>query len=218
MTFDTDRVRSARCAAEPRRFGVGRIARDVDRATFSKSPATARACSGMRVGPSTQPDYGLVVGRTKACTVAQGESGALERSPPATSTLEITSTPLRFRLLLRGAPIVGIDHRRAFPRLDEAARVRPRAPGRALDRGARTRFGRARVWPRREIRPAQQARAAHPFAGRRCARRQHRPRLQECAVRVEPGHAARAPGGYSSTPRRRSRTASDIPTGRTART
>ena len=141
----------------------------------------------MRVGPSTQPDYGLVVGRTKACTVEHGENGAWKftcgRIDAGNLVRAAALSPAASRRAGRG-----IDHGRAFPGLHEASRVRPRAPGRALDRGALARLGRARVWPRREIRPAQQARTAHPLACRRCARRQHRPRLQECAVRVEPRH------------------------------
>ena len=46
----------------------------------------------LRVGPSTKPDYGLVVGRTRACTVAQEESGAWTFTAGDT-TLEITTTP-----------------------------------------------------------------------------------------------------------------------------
>ena len=49
----------------------------------------------MRVGPSTLPDYGLVVGRAKACKVEHGENGAW-RLTSGESTLEISSSPLRF--------------------------------------------------------------------------------------------------------------------------
>ena len=80
----------------------------------------------MRVGPSTQPDYGLVVGRTKACAVEQGESGVWKFTS-GESTLEILSTPLRFRLLHRGAPVVGSitdEHFRGCTRLPAFGRVR----------------------------------------------------------------------------------------------
>ena len=80
----------------------------------------------LRVGPSTKPDYGLVVGRTKACTVAHEEGGAWTFTAGDT-TLEITATPLRFRLLLRGVPIVGSitdEHFRGWTRLPSFGRVR----------------------------------------------------------------------------------------------
>jgi alpha-D-xyloside xylohydrolase len=38
--------------------------------------ATGPGVFRIRVGSNTRPDYGLVVGRTKACTVAQGEGGS----------------------------------------------------------------------------------------------------------------------------------------------
>src|SRR4029077_16219438 len=73
----------------------------------------------LRVGPSTKPDYGLVVGRTKGCTVAHEEGGAWTFTAGDT-TLEITATPLRFRLLLRGVPVVGSitdEHFRGWTRM-----------------------------------------------------------------------------------------------------
>jgi len=80
----------------------------------------------MRVGPSTLPDYGLVVGRAKACKVEHGENGAW-RLTSGESTLEISSAPLRFRLLHRGAPVAGSitdEHFRGFTRLPAFGRVR----------------------------------------------------------------------------------------------
>src|SRR5262245_1438353 len=58
----------------------------------------------LRVGPGTQPDYGLVVGRTKACTVEPGEGGGWKFTA-GESMLELMATPLRFRLWHRGAPV-----------------------------------------------------------------------------------------------------------------
>jgi alpha-D-xyloside xylohydrolase len=58
----------------------------------------------LRAGPNTKPDYGLVVSRTKACTVAQGEDGTWTFATGDT-TLELAAAPLRFRLLHRGAPV-----------------------------------------------------------------------------------------------------------------
>ena len=80
----------------------------------------------VRVGPNTRPDYGLVVGRTQACNVAQTATGA-GRSSRATPSLEIAGAPLRFRLRATRQAGARVDHRRALPRLDAAADVRPRA-------------------------------------------------------------------------------------------
>jgi len=80
----------------------------------------------LRVGPSTKPDYGLIVGRTKACAVGQAEGGALTFTAGDT-TLEIAAAPLRFRLLHRGAPVVGSitdEHFRGHTRLPAFGRVR----------------------------------------------------------------------------------------------
>ena len=155
----------------------------------------------LRVGPNTKPDYGLVLGRTQGVhrraragrtLHVHGGRRRCSRSPDA---------PLRFRLLHRGAAGARLDHRRAFPRLDAAADVRPRAPGRPVDRLVRARVGRTRVRPRREIRPARQARAAHPFARRRRAWRQHR----RVRTRTRRSRGARAPAtahGASSSTRR----------------
>ncbi len=79
----------------------------------------------LRVGPSTRPDYGIVVGRAKACTVAQ--------EPPAwkfnagEATLELTGTPLRFRLLWKGQPVLSSitdEHFRGWTRLPAFGRMR----------------------------------------------------------------------------------------------
>ena len=80
----------------------------------------------LRVGPNTKPDYGLVKARTKACTVAQGSDGRFTFTAGDT-TLEIAATPLRFRLLHRGAPVLGSitdEHFRGWTRLPTFGRVR----------------------------------------------------------------------------------------------
>ena len=113
----------------------------------------------LRAGPNTKPDYGLVVGRAKACAVEPGEDGAWKFTA-GDATLELAAAPLRFRLLHRGTPIAGSitdEHFRGSTRLPAFGRA---APGRAVDCGPGARVGRARVRPRRKIRPAQQARAA----------------------------------------------------------
>ena len=69
-----------------------------------------------------------------------------------------------------------------------------------MDRLVRARVRRARLRTRREVRATQQARPAHPFAGRRRARRQHRAVVQERAVRVEPGTGKGAWGVFVNTP------------------
>jgi len=80
----------------------------------------------LRAGPNTRPDYGLVTGRAKACAVARRDDGAWTFTA-ADSTLEIAAEPLRFRLLHRGAPVVGSstdEHFRGFTRLPAFGRLR----------------------------------------------------------------------------------------------
>ena len=88
------------------------------------------ACYGpgvfrMRMGPRTQPDYGIVVGRSKACDT-QNVDGVW-RFAAGDSVLEITSAPLAFRLLWKGAAIFGSisdQHFRGFSRLPSFGRLR----------------------------------------------------------------------------------------------
>ncbi len=80
----------------------------------------------LRVGPNTRPDYGLVLGRTKACTVAHEPDGRYTFSA-GDAVLEIAEAPLRFRLLLRGKPVLSSitdEHFRGFTRLPTFGRVR----------------------------------------------------------------------------------------------
>ena len=150
----------------------------------------------MRVGPNTQPDYGLVVGADEGVHGRARRRRRVARSRRATATLEIARGAAALSPAASRRAGRRVDHRRALPRLDAASRVRPRAPGRTVDRVARARVGRAGVRARREIRPAQQARTAHPFARRRCARRQHRPRrTRTCRSRGARG-PARARGAF----------------------
>jgi len=51
----------------------------------------------LRVGPSTRPDYGIVVARPKACTVAQRAPGAWAFAA-GDATLELRGSPLAIRL------------------------------------------------------------------------------------------------------------------------
>lgn len=80
----------------------------------------------LRVGPNTKPDYGLVQGRTKACTVAPGEGGCWTFTAGDTA-LEIASAPLRFRLFHKGAPVFGSitdEHFRGWTRMPTFGRLR----------------------------------------------------------------------------------------------
>ncbi len=60
----------------------------------------------LRLGPNTRPDYGLLVGRARACTVAQGDASTWTLAS-GDASLEIASSPLRVRLSWKGAPILG---------------------------------------------------------------------------------------------------------------
>jgi len=80
----------------------------------------------VRAGPNTRPDYGLVVGRTKPCAVAQPAPGTWSFTS-GDATLEITGSPLRFRLLLGGKPVaqsITDQHFRGWTRLPAFGRVR----------------------------------------------------------------------------------------------
>ena len=60
----------------------------------------------LRAGPNTRPDYGLITGRAKACTVVRGEDGGWSFTA-GDAVLEVTGGPLRVRLLHRGQPVTG---------------------------------------------------------------------------------------------------------------
>jgi alpha-D-xyloside xylohydrolase len=80
----------------------------------------------LRVGPNTRPDYGLVLGRTRACTVAHESDGRYSFSA-GDAAVEILGAPLRFRLLNRGKPVLASitdQHFRGFTRLPTFGRVR----------------------------------------------------------------------------------------------
>jgi alpha-D-xyloside xylohydrolase len=59
----------------------------------------------LRAGPHTKPDYGLLVSRTKACTITRGDATSWEFTAGET-ILELTGAPLSFRLLHRSAPVL----------------------------------------------------------------------------------------------------------------
>jgi alpha-D-xyloside xylohydrolase len=60
----------------------------------------------LRLGPSALPDYGILAGRVKPCTLGRTEAGAWTFAN-GDAALEISGTPLRFRLLWKGAPVLG---------------------------------------------------------------------------------------------------------------
>ncbi len=80
----------------------------------------------LRLGPNARPDYGLVVGRAKPCTVAQPAAGMWTIASDD-AVLEITASPLRFRLLWKGAPLltsITDEHFRGWTRLPSFGRVK----------------------------------------------------------------------------------------------
>ena len=80
----------------------------------------------MRIGPNTKPDYGLVQGKARACTVAHEQDGRYTFAA-GDALLEIAESPLRFRLLHRGQPVLGSitdEHFRGWTRLPTFGRVR----------------------------------------------------------------------------------------------
>ncbi len=79
----------------------------------------------LRLGPNTRPDYGLIVSRARACAVAQPEAGRWTFTN-GDATLELTGTPLRFRLLWKAAPVltsITDQHFRGWSRLPTFGRA-----------------------------------------------------------------------------------------------
>ncbi|MFO1283651.1 MAG: glycoside hydrolase family 31 protein [Burkholderiales bacterium] len=80
----------------------------------------------LRLGPNTRPDYGIVVGRVKPCTVTQAGPDRWTFTA-GDALLEITAAPLAFRLLWKGAPVLNSitdQHFRGWTRLPAFGRVR----------------------------------------------------------------------------------------------
>ena len=199
-------------AAEPRRVGVGRVVRDVDRRHPRGVVLRRRACSACALGPNTRPDYGLVVGRAKACTVAHARRPARGVRRRRRDARDRAARRCASACCGRAQPVLDVDHRRAFPRLDAAAGVRPRCARAASGpRRSRSHRGEPVYGLGEKFGPLDKRGQLDPFAGRRRARRQHRPRVQEHAVRVEPGQRQRRVGrvrphaGHGDARRRPSR-------------
>ena len=80
----------------------------------------------LRLGPNTRPEYGIVVGRAKPCTVTTDAPGTWSVAA-GDATLEIMGAPLRFRLLWKGQPVFGSitdEHFRGWTRLPAFGRLR----------------------------------------------------------------------------------------------
>lgn len=80
----------------------------------------------LRAGPNTRPDYGIVTGRVKPCAVAQPAPDTWTFAA-GDSTLELSGSPLSFRLLWKGRPVaesITDRHFRGFTRLPAFGRVR----------------------------------------------------------------------------------------------
>ena len=80
----------------------------------------------LRAGPATRPDYGIVQGLAHPCAVAQSPPGIWTLTA-GDSTFEITATPLSFRLLHQGMPVLQSctdRHADGSPRLPAIGRVR----------------------------------------------------------------------------------------------
>ena len=80
----------------------------------------------IRLGPKTRPDYGLVLGRAQPGAVAREVNGNWTFAS-GDATLEISGTPLRFRLMHKNAAVTGSitdEHFRGWTRLPAFGRLR----------------------------------------------------------------------------------------------
>jgi len=80
----------------------------------------------LRAGPNVRPDYGLVLGRAKACDTRRGEDGGW-RFAVGDTTLALAGAPLRLSLRHKGAVVLSSitdEHFRGWTRLPSLARLR----------------------------------------------------------------------------------------------
>lgn len=80
----------------------------------------------LRLGPNTRPDYGILAGRPKGCTVTQRAPGAWTFTADA-ATLEISGSPLRIQLSWKSAVVlrsITDEHSRGMTRLPTFGRLR----------------------------------------------------------------------------------------------
>jgi alpha-D-xyloside xylohydrolase len=83
----------------------------------------------VRLGPNTRPDYGIVVGRAKPCTVTHVRD-QMSTFVAGDAMLEIGGSPLRMRLSWKGKPVFGSitdEHYRGWTRLPAFGRLRSAA-------------------------------------------------------------------------------------------
>ena len=163
-------------------------------ATCSKSPRTRPACSACALGPNTRPDYGIVVGRARACTIDAARPAARGRSPTATRRSRSPARRCAFALLWKGAPVLHVDHRRALPRLDAAAGVRPLAARRTVDGGVRARSRASRSTA--SARSSARSTSAASSSTRRSRTRSASTPGSPTRTRRSPGARARARGAW----------------------
>jgi alpha-D-xyloside xylohydrolase len=86
--------------------------------------AHANGAFRVRLGPHTRPDYGILVGRTRACTTDQTGPGTWTFTN-GDAVLELQAAPMRFRLLWKGEPVlrsITDEHFRGWTRLPSFGR------------------------------------------------------------------------------------------------
>jgi len=87
--------------------------------------AYAAGAFRLRFGPNTRPDYGLLVGRARACTIAQPAPNIWSFTA-GDATLEVAAAPLRVRLMWKGVPVltsITDEHFRGWTRLPTFGRA-----------------------------------------------------------------------------------------------
>lgn len=80
----------------------------------------------LRIGPHTRPDYGILVGRSKPCSVSH-TNRAIWTFSAGDAELELSGSPLKFRLLWKQAPVltsVSDQHFGGWTRLPTFGRIR----------------------------------------------------------------------------------------------
>ena len=80
----------------------------------------------LRLGPNTRPDYGIVVGRAQACSVAHRSPGTWTFTSD-NAVLELSGSPLRIKLMWKGALVlrsITDEHFRGWTRLPTFGRLR----------------------------------------------------------------------------------------------
>ncbi len=86
--------------------------------------AYANGAFRVRLGPHTRPDYGILVGRSRACTTDQTGPGTWTFTN-GDAVLELHAAPMRFRLLWKGEPVlrsITDEHFRGWARLPSFGR------------------------------------------------------------------------------------------------